>query len=52
MGLSSSPSNRKAIVLVRYSVRLKIVDPISLDQHVPIAAASELDILLRRAQKS
>ena len=41
MGLSSSPSDREAIVLVRYFVRLKIADPSRLDQSGRLWAASE-----------
>ena len=46
MGLSSSPLDREAIVLVRYFVRLKIVDP-SGSISLGLWAASEPDILRR-----
>ena len=47
MGLSSSPLDREAIVLVRYFVRLKIVDPSGSISSGRLWAASEPDILRR-----
>ena len=47
MGLSSSRLGREAIVLVRYFVRLKIVDPSGSISLGRLWAASEPDILRR-----
>ena len=47
MGLSSSPLDREAIVLVRYFVRLKIVDPSGSISLGRLWAAREPDILRR-----
>ena len=47
MGLSSSRLDREAIVLVRYFVRLKIVDPSGSISLGRLWAASEPDILRR-----
>jgi hypothetical protein len=47
MGLSSSRLDREAIVLVRYCVRLKIVDPSGSISLGRLWAASEPDILRR-----
>jgi len=47
MGLSSSPLDRKEIVLVRYFVCPKIVDPSGSISSSRLWAASEPDILRR-----
>jgi hypothetical protein len=47
MGLSSSPLDREEIVLVRYFVRPKIVDPSGSISSGRLWAASELDTLRR-----